>query len=193
MVSNRVMNLALTTAMYTDGWDYDPWYNESSFSSAVKQLRKVVREVYPKAKVKHGVYRTAVVLKDWVLKVSHCRQSNALLNEARFIASMRSTPKFRKHFPKTFVVRFGKGHAVVIQERIVVMPDSKLSFRYLGAVEDFAAQFGITDMHEENFGWAGPTGKEYPVFVDVDSRRELPAWATKPLPWDRFRWMSDRD
>ena len=187
MVSNRVMNLALTTAMFTDGWDYDPWYNESSFSLAIKQLRKVVREVYPTAKVKHGMNRTAVVLKDWVLKVSHCRQSNDLLNEARFIASMRSTPKFRKHFPKTFVVRFGKGHAVVIQERIAVMPDNDLSDRYYGAVEAFADQFGISDMHQENFGWAGPRGKEYPVLIDVDARGPSAAAAEELQPWVFFK------
>jgi hypothetical protein len=25
-------------------------------------------------------------------------------------------------------------------------------------------------MHEENYGWAGPVHKPYPVFVDVDLR-----------------------
>lgn len=184
MVSNRVMNLALTTAMCTDGWNYDPWWDEASFEVATNQLRKVVRDGYAKAKVAHGVYRTTVLLKDWVLKVSHTNNVKALLAEAEFIAKMRSTPTFRKHFPKTFAVPFGKNHAVLIQERIAVMPDSELSKSYWDAVEDFAAQFGIRDMHEENFGWAGPRGKEYPVFIDVDNRD---GWAKKKRkPWDRF-------
>jgi hypothetical protein len=190
MVSNRVMNLALTTAMFTDGWNYDPCWDEASFDVAAKQLRKVVRDGYAKAKVAHGVYRTTVLLKDWVLKVSHTNDVKALLAEAEFIAKMRSTPTFRKHFPKTFAVPFGKNHAVLIQERIAVMPDSELSERYWDAVDDFAAQFGIADMHQENFGWAGPRGKEYPVFIDVDSRYR-PA-AKKFMSWDRFLLMHGR-
>jgi hypothetical protein len=185
MVSNRVMNLALTTAMFTDGWNYDPCWDEASFDVAANQLRKVVRDGCAKAKVAHGAYRTTVLLNDWVLKVSHTNNVKALFAEAEFIAKMRSTPTFRKHFPKTFAVPFGKNHAVLIQERIAVMPDSELSERYYGAVGAFADQFGIGDMHEENFGWAGPRGKEYPVFVDVDSHQG--PRVRNPKSWEFFK------
>jgi hypothetical protein len=40
-------------------------------------------------------------------------------------------------------------------------------------------------MHEENFGWAGPRGKEYPVFVDVDSHQG--PRVRNPKSWEFFK------
>lgn len=115
-----------------------------------------------------GAYRHALIFSDFVVKYSlSARRQQALLDEASFIREMRNDEKYARHFPETVVVQVGEV-PVLLQERVKMRPVRDWDIH--NEVERLADVLGIHDMHEENYGWAGPKGKEYPVFIDVDLR-----------------------
>lgn len=127
-------------------------------------------QAFGKKKIASGVYRAVIILPDAVVKFSliHGRQEH-LLKEAAYIQKMREDEKYARHFPETRVVRVGAA-PVLLQERVKRI--GLISWELHEEVEKLADKFGIDDVHEENYGWAGPKGKEYPVFIDVDFRKK---------------------
>lgn len=138
-----------------------------------------------------GAYRTAFIFKDGVIKVStYGTGLKRLRQEADFIQKMRRSRKFAKHFPDTQVLERVKkigGRqvyiAIQLQEPVKNIANYRLVDKWGPYAEDLGEFLGISDIHSMNYGWAGPKGKEYPVFIDVDFRSrprkkvKRPAWA----------------
>ncbi len=139
-----------------------------------------------------GAYRTAFIFKDGVIKVStHGTGLKRLREEATFIQKMRRSRKFGKHFPDTQVLERVKrigGQRVLIaiqmQEVVKNIANYRLVDKWGGYAYDLGEFLGVSDVHSANYGWAGPKGREYPVFIDVDFRSrprrkkaKRPAWA----------------
>lgn len=168
---------ALTVAMMLDSITECP--HEYRHDSAprgwvARELKKHFRNIH----VTNGVYRTAVVFDDHVIKWSRdLSRQEALKDEARFIRKMRKT-KFARHFPRTRLVTLGEV-VVMIQERVPNVDNSRFAF-LIDAVIDLGAKLGIDDVHGGNFGWRGRKGKEYPVFIDVDIRHNSDYITTSP-------------
>ena len=138
------------------------------YDTSEETLYEWFEEAGIRAKTASGCYRSAVVLKNAVLKVSHDRsRQNMLRKEAEFIAEMRRDRKFGRHFPVTHVVTVGDV-TVLVQEKIDMNQSDRWHLE--DDVERLADKLGIDDMHSENYGWKGKRGREYPVFVDVDAR-----------------------
>lgn len=139
------------------------------YRAARHDIELVMKKQFPGVKVASGAYRTALVFNDLVVKFSRdeCRQTE-IRDEADFINHMRNDEKYGRHFPETYVVDVGSV-PVLVQEK-VNMSHKGISWADRTQVEHLANRLGISDMHDGNYGWKGPKGKRYPVFVDVDLR-----------------------
>lgn len=158
------ISLILSASLEETGDTFD------AYRIARRDIEQWVRKNHKKAWLSSGAYRTAVIFPEFVVKFSReDDRQDALVEEATFIQEYRKSSKYRRHFPLTKVVQVGD--APVLLQQVVSMQrprDFGETLHY--AVEDLAERLGITDMHTQNYGWAGRPGKEYPVFIDVDLR-----------------------
>lgn len=129
-------------------------------------LEGAAKELHIRGRVDNGEFRTAFITKDFVFKVQRKADKDSKLSaEARFIAKMKQSRILARHFPLTVMI----GHTMMMQERVRNV-DSKTLYRYNEDVGELADFLGIDDAHSQNFGWAGPKGREWPVFIDMDFR-----------------------
>jgi hypothetical protein len=128
-------------------------------------LQLVARELSLIGVIRHGQFRTAFVTSKLVFKVQRQRSDDSSLTaEFRFIERQKKTVLAR-HFPLTMM----EGRLVMMQERIKQIDVAKL--RHLNDdVGALAEYLSIEDVHGQNFGWSGPPGREWPVFIDLDFR-----------------------
>ncbi len=145
----------------------------------------IMRELRDKFGVKtaSGCYRTAFILDNVVVKMSQeTDRQDDLVSEAQFIAKMRKDERFARHFPQPEI--FTVGNVILqIQEKVDMSHKNRRHME--DEVYELAEALGIDDMHRGNFGWKGPKGKEYPVFVDVDFRYLI----GKRKPKKKRSWM----
>jgi hypothetical protein len=150
------------------------------------------------ARVSSGIARTALITKDFVVKFPQVPcGSVALKAEADFINKMRQSRKYGRHFPFTKYVEAKVGRrkfAFVIQETVKNIDyDGRLTRKYHDEVVALAEKLGIDDMHQNNYGWAGEKGKEFPVFVDVDFRlNRSKEYKSTPVKKERSWMTSDK-
>lgn len=174
---------ALTAAMLLDtaadvdlGESYRYWDDAAPRGWVAREMKKHFRGV----KVSSGVYRTAVIFDDYVVKWSRdLSRQRALVNEARFIEKMKGT-KYARHFPDTRVLELGRVF-VVVQE-LIPNVDARAFLKFEDAVISLGNRLGIDDVHPGNYGWKGPKGREYPVFIDVDLRHSYGYTSRSPRP-----------
>lgn len=139
-------------------------------------IDQILKELGYKVKwVNSGIARTAFLLDEVVIKIPGGRvydsdRTKDMIEETQFIRKMRRHKKYGRHFPETTVVRHA-GFVLQVQEKIPHV-EGKLCFKYKDEVYELGMKLGIDDIHEGNYGWKGPRGKEYPVFIDVDFRYE---------------------
>jgi hypothetical protein len=176
-ISAKTFEIASAIAMLVDSKD-----DGSSYREHIDSVRTEIKNTDPKVKLSSGMYRTAAVFKDFVVKFARDNRHEALKQEAEFIAKMRKNRKWGRHFPETHVLEVG-GVTVLIQEKVDMSHRGRRDLQ--DAAEHLATRLGLDDMHEGNYGWKGPKGKEYPVFVDVDFRwnAEIPK-ARKRRSWE---------
>lgn len=116
-----------------------------------------------------GVYRTAFILPNVVVKVSQEQsRTRKLVEEAKYIQKMRKDPTIARHFPETEIFKVGDV-TLQIQEK-VNMSHKGISWEMHDEVTALADRLGIDDMHDENYGWRKGKNGPVPVFVDVDFR-----------------------
>jgi hypothetical protein len=160
----ETISLILSASLETAADEFD------AYRVARQDVTEWVNVTYPTAKMSSGAYRTAAIFDDFVVKFSkdYYRQP-AIVEEAEFIQSMQKSPKYSRHFPTTHVVQVGMA-PVLVQQKVDMKKPRGITWDDTYQVERLAEHLGITDMHDENYGWAGKKGKEYPVFIDVDLR-----------------------
>lgn len=142
-----------------------------SYRAARHDVETYVKKHFRGVKVASGAYRTAFIFNDFVVKFARDEyRQDAILTEAEFINELRADKKYGRHFPETYVVQVGE--APVLLQQKVDMSHRDISWDDHDQVERLGTFLGIDDVHEGNYGWAGPKGKQYPVFVDVDLRRQ---------------------
>jgi hypothetical protein len=132
-----------------------------------------------------GCYRRAFIFDNFVVKVSKSKdRTKELKAEADFIHKMKADPKFGRHFPDTLCIEVN-GVCVQVQEKVDMdhRKPGRGGWRIEDAVEDLASKLGIEDCHIGNYGWKGPKGKEYPVFIDVDFRTSASSSKPKERSW----------
>ena len=140
-----------------------------AYRQARHDVETEVKKRFPGVKVASGAYRTALVFDDFIVKFSRDDyRQDAIITEAEFINQLRADEQFGRHFPETYVVQVGDAPVLVQQK--VNMSQKGVSWDDRYEVERLGERLGIEDVHEGNYGWAGPRGKRYPVFVDVDLR-----------------------
>jgi hypothetical protein len=155
----------------------------------INAARKLKRKIKNSSS---GMYRTAFIFDAGVIKVTQGDASGAhrLVDETNYIQKMRRNRKIAKHFPDTEVIhrvkRVGtrKVNIVIqVQETVKNIDNWRLVNKWGDYVYKLGTHLGISDVHSANYGWAGPKGREYPVFVDVDFRArprkpvKRPSWA----------------
>lgn len=177
MLNNKTLEIAEAIAMLLDSKDEGSSYREHN-----DRMRTEIKSTNPKVKLSSGMYRTAAVFDKFVVKFARDDRHEALRTEAEFIQKMRKHKQFGRHFPETQLIEIG-GVSVLIQEKVDMSHRGRRDLQ--DAAENLADRLGLDDMHEGNYGWKGPKGKEYPVFVDVDFRynKELPK-ARKRRSWE---------
>lgn len=144
-------------------------FSYDAYRDARHDIETVMKKNFPNVKVASGAYRTALVFDDFVVKFSRDEyRQTEIRDEADFINYMRNDEKYGRHFPETYVVEIGEA-PVLVQEK-VNMSHAGISWDDRAEVDRLAERLGISDMHDQNYGWKGPQGKQYPVFVDVDLR-----------------------
>jgi len=162
----ETISLVLSGSIDENGYQYGAAYD---YKDACREIVDTMKYKYPTVRTPSGAYRQALVFDDFVVKFSKDDyRQDAILEEAKFITDMRADEKFARHFPETVVVQVAEA-PVLIQQK-VNMKHKGITWDMRSEVERLAEFLGISDMHEENYGWAGPAGKLYPVFVDVDLR-----------------------
>lgn len=165
--------VSLILSASLEGNDY---FAYEAYRDARHDIEMRMKKQFPGVKVASGAYRTALVFDDFVVKFSRDEyRQTEIRDEADFINYMRESEQYGRHFPETYVVEVGAA-PVLVQEK-VNMSHKGISWADRNEVEYLAERLGISDMHEQNYGWKGPKGREYPVFVDVDlrhSRGEMP-------------------
>ena len=137
------------------------------------------------AKSSAGCYRKAFIFENFVVKVSKTKdRTKELKAEADFINKMKVDPKFGRHFPDTLCIEVD-GVCVQVQEKVDMdhRKAGRGGWRIEDAVENLAYKLGIEDCHNGNYGWKGPKGKEYPVFIDVDFRTSQNSSKPKERSW----------
>lgn len=162
MATQKQLDLALAIAMLIDSKEVSQSYNDFN-----RELKDIVRTTDPKVKLSSGMYRTAAVFDKFVIKFPRDGRHEAIKQEAEYITKMRKHKKWGRHFPKTQLVEF-EGIHILIQEKVDMNHRGRRDLQ--DAAENLAYRLGIEDMHEGNYGWKGPKGREYPVFIDVDFR-----------------------
>lgn len=131
-------------------------------------LSQTARTLKLKGKVHSGCFRAAFVGRNMVFKIQYEGAQARLREEATYIKKMRKGPHAR-HFPLTELVRSDDGKTLVLIQERVPMTKKSVELRYAAA--KLGNRLGIDDVHDANYGWSGPKGREYPVFIDVDFRR----------------------
>jgi hypothetical protein len=162
----ETISLVLSGSINESGYLYREAYD---YKDACSDIVRVMKHRYPTVRTPSGAYRQALVFDDFVVKFSKDDyRQEAILEEVKFISEMRADKKFARHFPETVVVQVAEA-PVLIQQK-VNMKHKGITWEMRSEVERLSDYLGISDMHEENYGWAGPADKLYPVFVDVDLR-----------------------
>lgn len=172
ILSNTTLDIASTVSLVlSSSLESTPsLFQYEAYKVAREDVVDELKSRFPDVRTPSGAYRTALIFDDFVVKFSKdTHRQNAIIDEARFINNMREDEKFARHFPETHVVQVGDA-PVLIQQK-VNMKHKGISWEMREEVERLADYLGISDMHEENYGWAGPAHKPYPVFVDVDLRQ----------------------
>lgn len=160
-----MVSLILSASLESNGYDTFDDYRQARHDIETEMKRR-----YPGVKVASGAYRTALVFDDFIVKFSRDDyRQREIITEAEFINDFRADEKYGRHFPETYVVQVGAA-PVLVQEK-VNMSQKGVSWDDRYEVERLGDRLGIEDVHEGNYGWAGPKGKRYPVFVDVDLRK----------------------
>lgn len=162
-ISNATIDIASTVSLILSA-SIDNGYYE-----AIDDIQTTYGE---SVKISSGAYRSTLMLDDAVVKFSLLvTRQKQLLEEAEFIQRMRNDATYGRHFPETYVVQVGEV-PVLVQEKVRGV-GRLVDWDLHEEVERLAERLGITDMHEENYGWAGPPRKQYPVFIDVDFRGKI--------------------
>lgn len=144
-------------------------------------LRKAARDHGVIGKMHHGAFRIAYVGPTFVMKIQFQGPSSRLVTEAKYIQKMRKGEAAR-HFPLTQIIKSkNKKMILLIQEKVQMSQWGKGKF--YDHVQDLGDRLGIEDCHGANYGWAGPKGREWPVFVDVDLRTGRTRKSTRPRSW----------
>lgn len=183
-LSNEAFEVAATIGMLRDTYHFerDMWGDCPSHDEKV--LRTVIKNSLSPKKVSSGCYRTAVIFDTIVVKYPRDGRIREMRAEYEYIQRMMET-EYARHFPLTQYVEIGDT-AVLIQEKIN-MSHRGISWELQSAAEDLAERhLGIYDMHQQNYGWKGPKGREWPVFVDVDLRNAGASIRNRP---PRRSWM----
>ena len=172
---------------YSSSSDSDSY---SGYSSPSKELLSVLKKHLPyrSSFLTSGCYRAVLVTPDFVVKtdITSPIYGERLRAEMRFINAYRSDrSNWKKHFPRTQLIRASK-FTVQLQEHIP--HNDRLHDLFSEDVYNLGCFLGIDDVGENNYGWKGPRGKEYPVFFDVDLRISNPRPRSKP-PTTRRSWM----
>lgn len=166
-IPNNALDVAAPVAMLLTSRDeYLSAYQHAA------DVTEVIKAAIPTVKLSSGCYRTAIVCDSFVVKFARDGRNEALMEEARYINKMRKHPVYGRHFPETQIIEIGNV-VVLIQEKVDM--NHKNRKRLYDDVEKLAEHLGIEDFHEGNFGWKGPKGKEWPVFIDVDFRHSKTA------------------
>lgn len=127
-----------------------------------------------------GAYRHALVTPKLVFKVIYTDGGGTQMRrEYEFIQKMKNS-EFARHFPLTTLV----GPKMIMQETIRRVGDEDLYDKYESHMMLLAKQLRIDDAHEENVGWCGAAGREWPVFIDVEFRvrgrpARIPSWVRR--------------
>lgn len=141
---------------------------EVKYDASIQGLQRWFRQAGYKVNIGSGAYRYAVIMDGGVIKIGRGHERfYALRNECAFINEMRNNEKYARHFPETYEITIDTV-PVLVQEKIKMGHDGLWDLH--DDVERLATHLGIEDMHDENFGWKGEPGREYPVFIDVDLR-----------------------
>lgn len=141
-----------------------------SYRQARNEVEVEIKKRFPGVKAASGAYRTALIFDNFIIKFSRDEyRQEAIITEAEFINDFRADEKYARHFPETYVVQVGAAPVLVQQK--VDMSHRGFSYNDHREVEYLGDRLGIEDVHQGNYGWAGPKGKRYPVFVDVDLRQ----------------------
>jgi hypothetical protein len=157
-------------------WDEYEYEQRSGLKNRVQKFLK--RKKIRGAKFKSGVFRLAVILPFAVLKLPIKSESvERFPEEATFIKRMRSTVKYKRHFPVTRLVV--NAHNSIMNRYCLVQEVIKMNKKedyQMNKTERFfhdesqrlAGRLGLGDMHEWNYGWKGDKNKKYPVYVDCE-------------------------
>jgi hypothetical protein len=154
-----------------------------AYWARLDEVEEVVED--SNAKSSAGCYRKAFIFENFVVKVSKTKdRTKELKAEADFINKMKADPKFGRHFPDTLCIEVN-GVCVQVQEKVDMnhRGAGRNGWRIEDAVENLAFKLGIEDCHIGNYGWKGPKGKEYPVFIDVDFRTSQNSSKPKERSW----------
>lgn len=171
ILSDTALDIASTVSLVLSGSleSTERLFQHEEYRHAREEVVRKLRGRFPGVRTPSGAYRTALIFDDFVVKFSKdTHRQECITQEAEFITAMRADEKFARHFPETHVVQVGVA-PVLIQQK-VYMKHAGITWAMRSEVERLAEYLGISDMHEENYGWAGPADKLYPVFVDVDLR-----------------------
>lgn len=169
-MNQTAAEVAVTVSLIlSESLEDNPHFAYEPYRDARHDIEMRMKKQFPGVKVASGAYRTALVFNDFVVKFSRDEyRQTEIRDEADFINYMRADEKYGRHFPETYVVEVGAA-PVLVQEK-VNMSHKGVSWTDHNYVETLADRLGISDMHPQNYGWKGPKGREYPVFVDVDLR-----------------------
>lgn len=182
LLTDEAVDKAMTAALVLNSRDRtkrELWGD--TYRDVLDDLRDTFRSK-EKVKASSGCYRTAFIFKGFVLKVSRCENNmKALITETDFINKHRADPTFGRHFPETHVFTLGDS-TVQVQERISMSHAGRKDWLTKERVRRLAAQLGIDDVHDGNYGWKGSRDKKYPVFIDVDIRCPV-SLRGKVRPW----------
>lgn len=157
-------------------------FTKGNFQIPERTAKEIVRKIamkngYKTPKVDSGAFRVTLILRNSVIKFPMAAESrDRMEHEIKFIRETRKNRSYRRHIVDTKAIRTDIG-LVFVQERV----DTKHPlpyFRLEPGVQALADRIGIGDCHCNNYGWAGPKGKRYPVFFDLEftyKRKNRPA------------------
>lgn len=183
-------HLKLARAVLAHVWKIDQAAREDRYVSPFSVEDALALAGVKVEHITSGIMRTALIFEDLVIKIPGGQsggndRADELIEETRFIRKMRKHKKFGRHFPETTVIRH-RGLVLQLQERVPNVWSDRLCRKYSSDVLALAEKLGIDDVHSGNYGWKGPKGKEYPVFIDVDFRWEA---STKARRRKKRSWM----
>lgn len=140
--------------------------NTNPWALPFERLLAALDNLKIKYKTDSGSFVNVAITRSFAFKIptlAYLTGYKRLKKDIQFIRRYRRT-RFRIHFPYTvFVGRDRLGFQV---QRTVRLNHGHQ--RYTSEVKNLGRFLGIDDVRSCNFGWHGPKGKEWPVFIDVN-------------------------